>query len=291
METRFSFGGDDHILCVCAEDMSLEAFFKSLTATRLLRESSIDGITEVVGSHAAYMVRFDPGVIHPDDMLRETQAIDRAAADVEPVMDTRIIEIPVFYDDPWSRETMEQFRDRRQDPAVTDLEYAARINGHASVDSLIEAHHGSPWFVSLVGFVCGVPSLFQLVERSRQIQTPKYVRPRTDTPQHVVAHGGAFGCIYAVRGAGGYQMFGIMPMPIFDSTRTVRYMQGDMVFFRPGDVVKYRPINHEQYDAVVAAVEENRFEPRIRKLRFDLREFERGMAGYNRKLIEVLYGD
>jgi urea carboxylase len=291
METRFTFGGDDHILCVCAEAMSLDAFFKSLTATRLLRESGIGGITEVLGSHAAYMVRFDPDLIHPDDMLRETQAIDRIAAESEPVMDTRIIEVPVYYDDPWSRETMQRFSDRRQDPTVTDLEYAARVNGHPSVASFIAAHHGSPWFVSLVGFVCGVPSLFQLVERGRQIQTPKYVRPRTDTPRHVVGHGGAFCCIYAVRGAGGYQMFGIIPMPIFDPTATVRYMDGEMVFCRPGDLVKFKPIDGEEYDADVAAVEENRFKPRIREVRFDLREFERDMDAYNRKLVDMLYVD
>jgi len=289
METRFTHGGDDHILCICAEDMSFEAFFKGLTATRLLRESAIAGITDIVGSHASYMVRFDPGVIGPTDMLREVQAIDRAAAQSEPVMHTRIIEVPVYYNDPWSRETMERFRDRRQAPAGTDLEYAASVNGHASVESFIAAHHGSPWFVSLVGFVCGVPSLFQLAERSRQIQTPKYIRPRTDTPRHVVGHGGAFGCIYAVRGAGGYQMFGITPLPIFDPTSRMRYLAGDMVFFRPGDIVKYEPIERDEYEDVRAAVEDNRFEPRIRPVRFDLRDLEHDMAAYKHTLVEVLH--
>ena len=289
METRFTFGGDEHILCECSEAMSFEAFFKSVTAMRLLRESGIAGITEVAGGNASYLVRFDPDVIHPDDMMREVKAIDQAAETSEPVMDTRIFEIPVYYNDPWSRETMVRFKERRQDPEATDLEYAARINGYASVDALIQAHHGSPWFLSQVGFVCGVPWLYQMVDRARQIQVPKYIRPRTDTPRHTIGHGGAFCAIYAVRGAGGYQMFGIMSMPVFDPTQTVRYMKDSMVWCRAGDIVKFRPITREEFDADVAAVQENRFEPRTRAVRFDLREFEKNMDAYNEKLIGVLY--
>ena len=63
----------------------------------------------------------------------------------------------------------------------------------------------------MVGFVAGLPFLFQMVERAKQIEVPKYLRPRTDTPKLTVGHGGCFGCIYSVRGAGGYQMFGITP--------------------------------------------------------------------------------
>ncbi len=120
--------------------------------------------------------------------------------------------MPVFYDDPWTRETLMRFRERHQDPGATDLEYTARINGYPDVPSLIAAHAGSPWFVSMVGFVAGLPFLYQMVERDKQIQAPKYLRPRTDTPKLTIGHGGCFGAIYSVRGAGGYQMFGITPM-------------------------------------------------------------------------------
>ena len=44
-------------------------------------------------------------------------------------LQTRIVEIPVLYNDPWTNETQMRFRDRHQDPNSTDLEYAARVNG------------------------------------------------------------------------------------------------------------------------------------------------------------------
>ncbi|TIP07192.1 carboxyltransferase domain-containing protein, partial [Mesorhizobium sp.] len=83
--------------------------------------------------------------------------------------------------------------------------YAARINNYATVDDFIAAHAGSPWFVSMVGFVAGLPFMYQMVDRPRQIQVPKYLRPRTDTPKLTIGYGGCFSCIYSVRGAGGYQ--------------------------------------------------------------------------------------
>ena len=44
-------------------------------------------------------------------------------------------------------------------------------------------------------------------------------------------------------------MFGITPMPIFDPTETTSYLQDFMVFFKPGDIVKFKPIGRDDYDA------------------------------------------
>ena len=289
METRFTFGGDEHLLCECSEEMSFEAFFKSLNATTRIREKNIDGIIEVCGGNAAYLVRFDPDKIHPEELLEQIRAIDSEAEQSEPVLDTRISEMPVYYNDPWTKVTMEQFRDRRQDPDSTDLEYGAKINGLSSVEEFIATHHQSPWFVSQVGFVCGVPWLYQMVDRARQIEVPKYVRPRTDTPRHTVGHGGCFAAIYAVRGAGGYQMFGITPMPIFNPDKPTNYFEGSMVFSRPGDIVKFRPIERDEYDDILSLVEAQAYIPPIKEVRFNLREFLLDMDGYNRRLTGVLY--
>ncbi|KSV88213.1 allophanate hydrolase subunit 1 [Sinorhizobium sp. GL28] len=290
MPTRYSFGGDEHLFVECSDEMSLEAFFKSLSMAKGVRESRIRGVTEICPANASFQIKFDPDVIKPDDVLKEVQAIEGAAERAEPVIRTRIVEIPVFYSDPWTHETLMRFRERHQDPDGTDLDYAARINGYDAVADFVAAHSGSPWFVSMVGFVAGLPFMYQMVERQRQIEVPKYLRPRTDTPKLTVGHGGCFGCIYSVRGAGGYQMFGITPMPIFDPTQTTSYLRDFMVFFRPGDIVKFKPIDRDAYDQAVEDVDRGRFAPPIRDVSFDLREFQKGIAGYNTKLEGVLNG-
>ncbi len=289
MTSRYSFGGDEHIFVEVSEEMSLEAFFKSLSMTNAVRQSDIKGVTEICPANASYQIKFNPDDIHPDDLLTELKRLEEGADHAEPVLNTRIIEIPVYYQDPWTHETLMRFRERHQDPEATDIEFAARINDFDDVSSFIDAHSGAPWFVSMVGFVAGLPFLYQMVDRARQIQVPKYLRPRTDTPKLTVGYGGCFSCIYSVRGAGGYQMFGITPMPIYDPLQEVSYLRDFMVFFNPGDIVKWKPIGREEYDADVAAVEAGTFAPTVRDVVFSLDEFNADIDGTNAKLQEALH--
>jgi urea carboxylase len=289
MSVRYSFGGDEHIFVELDEEMSLEAFFEGMAICNALQKRRLAGVSEICPANASYLVRFDPDVIHPDEMLRTLQAIEAEVETADLELKTRIVEIPVLYNDPWTRETLMRFRERHQDPNSTDIEYAARINHFPSIDAFIEAHSGAPWFVSMVGFVAGLPFLFQMVERAKQIEVPKYLRPRTDTPKLTVGHGGCFGCIYSVRGAGGYQMFGITPVPIYDPAQRLPYLKDFMAFFRPGDIVKWKPISREEYDRNVAAVEAGSFNLTVRPVAFSLNAFHKDPAGYSRHLVEVLH--
>ncbi len=291
MKTRYAFGGDEHIFVEVDEHMSLGAFFKSLSMTTTVKKASIKGVTEICPANASFQIKFDPDMIKPADMLAVLKEIEADAEDIESKIDTRIIEIPVFYQDPWTHETLMRFRERHQDPDGTDLEYAARINGYDSVEAFIKAHSDSPWFVSMVGFVAGLPFMYQMVDRDRQIEVPKYLRPRTDTPKLTVGYGGCFSCIYSVRGAGGYQMFGITPMPIYDLGQSISYLSDFMVFFKPGDIVKFKPIDRDLYDELVEQVEQGEYIPVIKNVTFSLEEFQKDNDGYNKQLLEVLYAN
>lgn len=287
---RYSFGGDEHVFAEIDEEMSLEAFFKGMAICGELEKRRIAGVSEICPSNASYLVRFDPDVIPPDKMLRTLQQIEAQVGTADLELPTRIVEIPVLYNDPWTRETLMRFRERHQDPKSTDIEYATRINGYASVDEFIAAHSGAPWFVSMVGFVAGLPFLFQMVERAKQIEVPKYLRPRTDTPKLTVGHGGCFGCIYSVRGAGGYQMFGITPMPIYDPNQKIKYLRDFMCLFNPGDIVKWRPIDRAEYDGICADVETGKFAPKMANVDFSLDAFHADIDGANAKLTGALNG-
>ena len=288
MSCRYTFGGDEHIFVEVDEAMSLEAFFTSLSMTNAVRDAKIKGVTEICPANASFQIKFNPDEIHPNDLLAELKRIEQTADAADATLNTRIIEIPVFYQDPWTHETLMRFRQRHQDPNATDIEYAAQINGYDSVEAFIKAHSGAPWFVSMVGFVSGLPFLYQMVDRDRQIQVPKYLRPRIDTPKLTVGYGGCFSCIYSVRGAGGYQMFGITPMPIFDPEQKVSYLEDFMVFFKPGDIVKWKPISRGEYDADVTAVEAGTFMPRMADVVFSLDDFNADIDGSNAKLMEAL---
>lgn len=286
--TRYTLGGDEHLFVELSESMSLSAFFTGSLITRELAARGLPGILDICPANASFQVRFDPDVLPVARLRAELEDIEAGLAAASGILQTRVIEIPVLYDDPWTNETQLRFRDRHQDPQSTDLQYAARINGYDDVRSFIEAHSAKPWFVSMVGFVAGLPFMYQMVERDKQIQVPKYLRPRTDTPKLTVGYGGCFSCIYSVRGAGGYQMFGVTPVPIYDPEQRIAHLSDFLVLFRPGDIVKFRPVDRAEYDRIVAAVDSNEYRLPIAPVEFSLPDFESDPAGYPARLLEVL---
>jgi len=290
MSIRFNFGGDEHIFGEVSEDMSLASFFTGLSMINAVREAGIRGVTETCPANASFQIRFNPDIISPRDLLKELTAMEDAASKSDAALKTRIIELPVYFQDPWTHETEMRFRERHQDPNSTDLEYSARINGYSTIEEFIAAYSGQPWFVSMVGFVAGLPWLYQMVERKKQIEAPKYLRPRTDTPKLTVGHGGCFAAIYSVRGAGGYQMYGVTPAPIYDPTRKVRYLTDEMCLFKPGDIVKFKSITRDEYDATLEEIEANRWQPTTRECTFSLAGFNKDIYGTNAQLMELLNG-
>jgi urea carboxylase len=129
------------------------------------------------------------------------------------------------------------------------------------------------------------------VPRERQLQVPKYIRPRTDTPARAVAQGGCFGSIYSVRGAGGYQMFGITPVPIYDPAQRLPDFGESPCYFGPGDIVKFVPIDRSAYDDLVEKARLGKTRIRTRPVRFRPSDFTADPEATTRALLEVLDGD
>ncbi len=292
MASRYSWGADEHLVVQISEDMSLESNFKAMAMASDLESQNVEGFTDICPANASLLVRFDPDRIPPAEVERLVRAAeDRLSGGARNSLETRIFELPVWYNDPFTNETGARFRDRHQTPDGTDLEFAASENNLPSVEAFIEAHAGSPWMTSMVGFVAGLPFLFQMVPQERQLEVPKYVRPRTDTPKLTIGHGGCFTAIYSVRGAGGYQMFGITPVPIFEPKQEHADFADSMFFFRPGDIVKFRAIDGAEYERIQAEVEAGTYRVRQAPVTFDLAEFNKDPDAYNARLLEVLYGN
>ena len=111
VKTRYTYGGDEHIYVEMDDEMSLDAFFKSLSMSNAVREAKIEGVTEICPANASFQVRFDPDVIAPEAMMKKVQELEHKAEDAEQRLKTRIIEIPVYYQDPWTHETLMRFRE------------------------------------------------------------------------------------------------------------------------------------------------------------------------------------
>lgn len=291
-EPRYSYGGDEYVFVELAEGMSLSVNFRAMAITNKLREGDIEGITDICPSNASYMIRLDPDLLHPDKLIERLKEIDDEVGSASGFeLRTRVVDVPVMMEDPWTHEALMRFRDRHQDPDATDLEYSARINGYDNKDGFISALMDSPWMVTMIGFVPGLPWCYQLVPPDEQVEVPKYVRPRTFTPKHAFGFGGGFAVVYSVQGAGGYQLYGIAAAPVLDVSQKLKDFKDSIVFPKPGDIFNYRNVGRDEFDKISAKVEDGSFEYRIREFTFHAEKSLADPHAYNDEIKGVLYGD
>lgn len=288
---RYEYGGDEFVFVELDQQMSIEANFKAMMITNALADRALDGIVDICPSNASYLIRIDPDVLSPHELVAVLRELEGQAGEVPEgyVLPTRIVDIPVLFDDPWTHEALMRFRDRHQDPDSTDLEYGARVNGFDTVQAFIDHLSGNPWLVTMLGFVPGLPFCYQLEPRERQVQVPKYVRPRTFTPERAFGIGGAFSVIYPVQGAGGYQLYGISPVPVLDVRQEHPDFAHSIVFPGVGDIWRYRSIDRAEYDQTRAQVENGQFRFRQRDVEFSPSAFLADPQSVNDRLLEVLY--
>lgn len=288
---RYEYGGDEFVFVELDQEMSIEANFKAMMITTALADRELDGIVDICPSNASYLIRIDPDVLSPHDLVVVLRELEGEAGEVpdDYVLTTRIVDVPVLFDDPWTHDALMRFRDRHQDPDSTDLEYGARVNGFDTVQAFVDHLSGNPWLVTMLGFVPGLPFCYQLEPRERQVQVPKYVRPRTFTPERAFGIGGAFSVIYPVQGAGGYQLYGISPVPVLDVRQDHPDFAHSIVFPKVGDIWRYRSIDRDEYDQTRAAVENGEFRYRQREVEFSPSAFLADPQAVNDRLLEVLY--
>ncbi|KGJ77587.1 allophanate hydrolase [Cryobacterium roopkundense] len=288
---RYTWGGDEFLFVEIDEAMSLAANFTANAMAGHLTAEEVDGVIDICPANASLLIRFDPDVLPHAQLEERMRRIERAVEGLShPTLATRVVEVPVWYDDPYTGATGARFRKGHQRPDGNDLDFAAEENNLASAAEFIERHHSSPWLVSMVGFVAGLPFMFQIVPQPEQLEVPKYLSPRTDTPALTVGHGGCFACIYSVRGAGGYQMFGIAAAPIFDPHQKLTDFADFMVFFKPGDIVKFKPIDEAEYERIQIEVEAGTYVYRQASVVFDLQQALADPVAHNRHILEALDG-
>lgn len=291
-EARYTWGGDEFLLIEISEDMSLEANLLGHTMAAELESRELDGLVDIAPSNTGLLIRFDPDIILPSDLERIAHEVEQQARQAtNGTIQTRIVEVPVWFDDPFTKETGKRFREGfHQRPEGNDLDYAAEVNNLEDAAEFIRRYHEAPWIVSMIGFVAGIPWLYQLVDREHQLEVPKYKSPRTDTPERTLGHGGCFGAIYAVRGAGGYQMFGIVATPIYQPEQTLADFKDFSVFFNPGDIVKYKPVDEAEYNRIRAEVEAGTFKYKQVPFTFEPAKALADPESYNKTILEALNG-
>jgi KipI family sensor histidine kinase inhibitor len=233
---RFLPAGDRAVSIELGDEISLELNTRVRALEFLVQQQGVPGVVETVPAYSALLVYYDPLVVGYDALCASITAL-LPQVETAVLPPPRRVELPCCYDDP---------------ELGFDLEPAAARLG-LDPKTLVELHAGAPYHVYFIGFTPGLPYMM-LPER---ICIPRLDTPRTTLPPGSVGLGGSQCCVYSVESPGGYWIVGRTPLRLYDPE------VNDPVLLRPGDTVRFRPIDRAEFDGISAAVARHAYRPVI----------------------------
>jgi urea carboxylase len=222
--------GDENLLVEygpMALDLALR--FRVHALEEALTASRTPGLVETTPGIRSLQVHVDPrrlSLADALDLLRRAELGLPSTEDVE--VDSRIVHLPLSWDDPATRLAIERYMSTVRDDAPWcpwNIEFIRRINGLDDVADVHRIVYDASYLVLGLGDVyLGAPVATPLDPRHRLVTT-KYNPARTWTPENAVGIGGAYLCVYGIEGPGGYQFVG-RTVPVWNRfRRTPSYQQ------------------------------------------------------------------
>ncbi|WP_433926475.1 urea carboxylase [Sorangium cellulosum] len=205
------------------------------------------------------------------DLLREVEADLPAPTEVR--IPSRVVHMPLSWDDPATREAIARYERTVRDDAPwcpSNLEFIRRVNGLPDIAAVQEIFLAASYLVLGLGDVyLGAPVATPIDPRHRMVTT-KYNPARTWTPENAVGIGGAYLCIYGMEGPGGYQFLG-RTVPVWSRHRPFRQTTREAPWLlRFFDQLRFHLVSPEELLELRADMVAGRGEVRIEETTFDL---------------------
>ena len=242
--------------------MNLELNFTAQNLAKAIKDHKIRGVYETSPCFASMIVHYEPDEIKFNDLKKELFSLIESLGPTDEIeINSRIFSFPTVYLDKWTQECIEDYSNKiaKKKP---DPELITELNNLESTDQFIRVHSSTEYWVAAIGFWPGLPFMMALDPRCK-LTVPKYNPPRTWTPKGTVGMGGASTCIYPDRLPGGYQIFGIIPVPIWDTNKSFPVFENNICLFQPGDRVKFIPTSYEEFDHVYNKIEDGSYDYNI----------------------------
>ena len=259
---KFLPAGDKYMLIEFGNIMNLELNFTAQNLAKAIKDHKVKGVYETSPCFASMLVHYEPEEIKFNDLKNELKSlVDSLGPSDEIEINSRIFSFPTVYLDKWTKECVEDYSNKivKKKP---DPELITELNNLESTEQFVRVHSGTEYWVSAIGFWPGLPFMMALDPRCK-LTVPKYNPPRTWTPKGTVGMGGASTSIYPDRLPGGYQIFGIIPVPIWDTKKSFPVFENNICLFQPGDRVKFIPTTYEEFDHVSKKVEDGTYDYNI----------------------------
>jgi KipI family sensor histidine kinase inhibitor len=234
MALRFLPAGDRAVSVELADAISFEINTRVRALEYLVQQKGLPGVVEMVPAYRALLVYYDPLLIGYDALCAALTEL-LAQADRAVLPPARVVELPCCYADA---------------ELGFDLDAAAARLG-LDARALVELHAAADYHVYFLGFTPGLPYMMS----PERLRIPRLDTPRTRLPAGSVGLGGGQSCIYSVESPGGFWIIGRTPLRLYDPGAA------EPVLLRPGDTVRFRPIDRAEFDRIAAAVEARTYRP------------------------------
>ena len=259
---KFLPGGDKYMLIEFGNVMDLELNFTAQNLAQAIEDHKVTGVYETAPCFASMLVHYEPEEIKFNDLKNEMKSLIDSLGPTDDIeINSRIFSFPTVYLDKWTQECIEDYSNKivKKKP---DPELITEVNNLESTDQFVRVHSGTEYWVAAIGFWPGLPFMMALDPRCK-LTVPKYNPPRTWTPKGTVGMGGSSTSIYPDRLPGGYQIFGIIPVPIWDTKKSFPVFENNICLFKPGDRVKFVPTTYEEFEHVSNKVEDGSYDYNI----------------------------
>ena len=253
-------------------DLTLNFFVLAVDAA--LGERPVDGLIETAPGFRSMLVSYDPLRVPTPELVAHLAAVHESLpAEREIEIPSRIIELPIAFDDSQSTAAVERYiRSIRADApnceGSNNIDYIVRYNGFEDREEFFETVLATEHWTGFIGFFPGLPFMFP-VDPRHTVVVPKYNPTRTWTAEGAVGLGGPCYAIYPVESAGGYQLFG-RSLPVYDLKARNEAFHESPLLLRPGDRVAFNRVDEEELLRIWEEVRADRYRYRIQEQPFDV---------------------
>ena len=143
--------------------------------------------------------------------------------DNEDSFKTRVIEIPICCEEPYSLD-------------FTRIEEKLNLNK----DQFLKNFFKKEYFCYMTGFIAGMPFLGDL---DKNMRANRLDTPRVKVPKGSIGLTEQFSNIYTFESPGGWNIIGNTPVKIFDSSK-----KNNPNLISPGDTVTFKEISLKDYE-------------------------------------------
>ncbi|EGD57757.1 urea carboxylase [Novosphingobium nitrogenifigens DSM 19370] len=250
-EVTYRRQGDRHLLVEYGPIvLDLELRLRVHALMLELDALGLPGVIDVTPGVRSVQVHYDARALSQAALLDALVAAeDRLGGLDDFVIPSRVVHLPLSWQDPAIYQTIEKYMAAVRDDAPwcpDNIEFIRRVNGLDHIEDVRRIVFDAEYLVLGLGDVyLGAPVATPVDPRHRLVTT-KYNPARTWTPPNVVGIGGAYMCVYGMEGPGGYQLFG-RTIQVWNTWReTEAFRDGKPWLLRFFDRIRFFPVSHEE---------------------------------------------